>query len=110
MCAVRVLDRGQGVADEERASIFQPFYRSARTSVHAEGVGIGLSVCKSLTEAMGGTIWCRGREGGGCEFGFTLPLVGEDELEGDERPAPAAALSSSARAAAEPVGAFERTV
>ena len=110
MCAVRVLDRGQGVADEERASIFQPFYRSARTSVHAEGVGIGLSVCKSLTEAMGGTIWCRGREGGGCEFGFTLPLVGEDELEGDERPLPAAALSSPARAAAEPVGAFERTV
>jgi signal transduction histidine kinase len=107
MATVRVLDRGEGIDDAERALVFQPFYRSARTSSHAEGVGIGLSVCKSLTEAMGGTIWCLARRGGGCEFGFTLPLVPEDELEGEE-PAteapPAALVFEDARASVEPIG------
>jgi two-component system sensor histidine kinase KdpD len=80
MAVMRVLDRGAGIAPNEREAIFEPFYRSASTASIAEGMGIGLSVCKRLIEAMGGEIWCKGRDGGGSEFGFSLPLVVEESV------------------------------
>jgi K+-sensing histidine kinase KdpD len=70
---VRVLDRGSGVSAEERAKIFQPFYRSSATSASAPGAGVGLTVCKRLAEAQGGEIWVEGRPGGGAVFAFRLP-------------------------------------
>jgi signal transduction histidine kinase len=93
---VRVCDRGRGIDESEREAVFQPFYRSARTAAFAEGVGIGLSVCKRLTEAMGGTIWCSERPGGGCEFGCTLPLITEASalLLDEDEPFVAAAATS----------------
>jgi signal transduction histidine kinase len=84
---VRVCDRGQGIEETERESIFLPFYRSPKTATAAEGVGIGLSVCKRLAEAMGGDISCASRAGGGTEFRFTLQLAGEEapvEAQGEE--------------------------
>ena len=75
---VRVLDRGPGVAEEDVERIFTPFYRSPRTSATAQGVGIGLAVCKRLIEAQGGRLWARAREGGGSEFGFALPLLADN--------------------------------
>ena len=95
LAVVRVSDRGEGIADAEREAIFQPFYRSDRTSALAEGVGIGLSVCRRLIEAMDGAIWCEAREGGGSEFGFSLPLVPEHDLAAEhETAAPRAQLAS----------------
>jgi K+-sensing histidine kinase KdpD len=76
---VRVLDEGPGVREDEVESLFMPFYRSASTSNLAQGVGIGLAVCRRLIEAQGGRIWARRRAPeGGSEFGFALPIV-EDE-------------------------------
>jgi signal transduction histidine kinase len=75
---VRVFDRGPGIAPAELDAIFQPFYRSDRTANVAEGIGIGLSVCKRLVEAMDGAIWAKERSGGGTEFGFSLPLAADD--------------------------------
>lgn len=72
--AVRVLDRGSGIDMSEAEQIFTAFYRSSRTALHASGTGIGLAVCKRLVEAQAGRIWARSREGGGAEFGFTLPI------------------------------------
>ncbi|MGH8526666.1 MAG: ATP-binding protein [Gammaproteobacteria bacterium] len=40
-------------------------------------MGLGLTVCKRLTEAQAGRIWARLREGGGLEVGITLPLYKE---------------------------------
>jgi signal transduction histidine kinase len=77
---VRVLDRGLGVDPREFEAIFQPFYRSERTADSAEGIGIGLSVCRRLVEAMGGEIWVSARPGGGSEFAFSLPRLVEDEV------------------------------
>ncbi|MBF6599194.1 MAG: PAS domain S-box protein [Dehalococcoidia bacterium] len=71
--AVRVLDQGPGIPEDEMSQIFRAFYRSPRTSAQAPGAGIGLAVCKRLIEAQGGRIWARPREHGGAEFGFTLP-------------------------------------
>lgn len=87
LAVVRVIDQGEGIEPEERDAVFEPFYRSARTASVAEGIGIGLSVCKRLIVAMGGRIWCGDRPGGGCEFGFALPLVTEEAVAvADEGP------------------------
>ena len=91
---VRVLDRGQGLSDEESTHVFEAFYRASGTAHFASGVGIGLFVCQRLVEAMGGRIWTRPRDGGGSEFGFALgfwPIDADDE----EHPAPAARASGS---------------
>ena len=71
---VRVFDRGAGIEIAEREAVFQPFYRSARTATTAEGMGIGLSVCKRLIESLDGHIWCNARPDGGSEFGFRCRL------------------------------------
>jgi two-component system sensor histidine kinase HydH len=66
--AVRVLDRGTGIAAADLERIFDPFFTRKST-----GTGIGLSVSKRFIEAAGGTIGIRNREGGGAEVLVTLP-------------------------------------
>ena len=61
--------------------IFERFYRSERA--RAPGVGMGLTVCRRLVEALGGHIWAEPRDGGGLAVSFTLP-VWRDEPE-DQR-------------------------
>lgn len=78
---VRVLDRGPGLSEDEAESLFAAFYRSGKTAHLAQGVGIGLAVCKRLIEVQGGSIWARNRATGGAEFGFALPLHTEDETD-----------------------------
>jgi PAS domain S-box-containing protein len=80
---VRVLDRGPGFPEGDAARLFDIYYRSPQVARRAAGAGIGLFVCKSLVEAMGGRIWAREREGGGAEFGFALKAMVEP-TEADE--------------------------
>jgi K+-sensing histidine kinase KdpD len=87
--AVRVLDRGPGVAGSE-AEVFDLFFRGSTTQGVAPGLGIGLFVCRRLVEAMGGRIWTRARDGGGSEFGFALRVWPIEEEEADQPEAPAA--------------------
>lgn len=74
---ISVLDRGPGISDEELERIFERFYRSSGTSSRAAGAGMGLTVCKRLIEAQGGTIWAEHREGGGLIVSFSLPAYEE---------------------------------
>jgi len=73
--SVRVLDRGEGIPEDQAENIFQPFFRGARASRTASGVGLGLAVCKRLLELQGGSIACYPREGGGAVFEFTMPVA-----------------------------------
>ncbi|HLF78939.1 MAG TPA: ATP-binding protein, partial [Dehalococcoidia bacterium] len=86
--AVKVSDQGRGVPEEEMDQIFESFFRSQRTAREARGKGLGLTVCKRLTEVMGGRIWARNRDEGGLEVGFTMNVV-EDPDAALEQAAPA---------------------
>ncbi|PDS41393.1 PAS domain-containing sensor histidine kinase [Rhizobium anhuiense] len=66
-----VSDTGRGVAVHQLERVFEAFY-----STKAEGIGMGLSICRSIVEAHGGRIWATAAEiGGGGQFTFTLPLA-----------------------------------
>jgi signal transduction histidine kinase len=66
---VRVSDNGPGIASEIRNSLFEPFVTSKEN-----GVGLGLSICKRLVEAHGGSIRGDNPPDGGAVLSFTLPV------------------------------------
>jgi len=68
MVEISVRDTGHGIAPGMEARLFEPFHASTTS-----GMGIGLSLCRSIVEAHGGRIWARPRETG-AEFVFSLPL------------------------------------
>jgi two-component system sensor histidine kinase KdpD len=80
---VRVADRGVGILAEERAAIFDKFYRAQRGQLSGAGIrvpagsGLGLAICRAIVAAHGGRIWAECREGGGATLVFTLPLSSE---------------------------------
>ena len=84
--AVRVLDSGPGIEPVAAQRAFELFYRDPNRARSVAGSGIGLFVCASLVEAMGGTIWAKSRPEGGAEFGFTLRVLPDDESIGASRP------------------------
>ncbi|TNF59678.1 MAG: HAMP domain-containing protein [Burkholderiales bacterium] len=70
---VAVEDRGPGVPPEYRGRIFEPFFRLPGSSEREGGVGLGLSLVRTIAERHGGQVRCEGREGGGARFVVTLP-------------------------------------
>jgi two-component system sensor kinase FixL len=66
-----VADTGPGLAEEVRERLFQPF-----VTTKPSGMGVGLSVCRTIIEAHGGTIRAEAAPGGGTVFRFTLPVAG----------------------------------
>ncbi|MEO8469067.1 MAG: PAS domain-containing sensor histidine kinase [Chloroflexota bacterium] len=77
---VNVTDNGPGFDPCDAERLFEIFFRSSRTASTRAGSGIGLYVAKTLVEAMHGRIWARTRAAGGSEFGFSIPILREDEL------------------------------
>jgi signal transduction histidine kinase/putative methionine-R-sulfoxide reductase with GAF domain len=69
-----VEDDGPGVPPELREAIFEPFRQvPGSSSVHAPGVGIGLSLVRRFAELQGGNAWAEERPGGGASFHVFLP-------------------------------------
>lgn len=67
---IRLRDTGRGIPDTLAARIFEPF-----VSTTAGGMGIGLSLSRSIIEAHGGRLWFEDAAGGGTVFHLTLPLA-----------------------------------
>ncbi len=65
---VSVADTGSGIPPEIAARLFQPF-----VTTKEEGMGVGLSVCRTIVEAHGGRLWMEPGPAGGSIFRFTLP-------------------------------------
>lgn len=64
-----VIDFGKGISEAERDKVLQPFY-----TTKAEGMGVGLNICRSIVESHGGRLWMTSNPEGGTVFHFTLPV------------------------------------
>ncbi len=73
LAVMRVRDHGPGVPPAERERIFEPFYRLAGASELHGGVGLGLSLVRSITQRHHGTVHCEDQAGGGACFVLRLP-------------------------------------
>lgn len=75
---VTVADTGTGIAPDMLPRLFQAFETSKE-----EGLGLGLSICRTIVEAHGGRIWADPRPNGGTAFHFTLMLADPEENAND---------------------------
>ena len=74
--AIRVRDRGLGIAEEDQKHIFEKFYRgSGEAARHVKGAGLGLSLVKHIVTAHGGSVECQSRPGEGSTFTIHLPVL-----------------------------------
>ena len=72
---VEVIDTGIGIAPENRNAIFERF---VKINSFKQGTGLGLTICKTIIEALGGTIGVDSEQGKGSRFWFTLPCKEEE--------------------------------
>jgi signal transduction histidine kinase len=73
LCQILVKDNGIGFDEKYLDRIFQPFQR-LHSSQEYEGTGIGLSLCRRITERHGGEITAKSQPGHGATFIVTLPI------------------------------------
>jgi two-component system sensor kinase FixL len=69
---VSVKDNGCGIAESLDSELFQPFFTTKK-----EGLGVGLSISRSIVENHGGRMWYVRNPSGGTTFAFTLPVRAE---------------------------------
>jgi two-component system, LuxR family, sensor kinase FixL len=70
---VQIRDNGPGLPDNPERTPFDPFYSSK-----PKGMGLGLSICQTIVDAHGGSIWAESPETGGAQFCFTLKISNDD--------------------------------
>ncbi len=75
LATIRVRDHGPGVPPELRERIFEPFYRLPGATERDGGVGLGLSLVKSIAIRHGGSVFCENSPGGGACFVIQLPIA-----------------------------------
>ena len=77
-----VADNGRGLEPGNPEALFDGFRQDERPVDASRGIGIGLSICRSIIRAHGGEISAKNREGGGAAFRFSLPMK-EDAANGE---------------------------
>ncbi|MCX5995534.1 MAG: PAS domain S-box protein [Chloroflexi bacterium] len=71
---VEVEDNGPGIAEEEQQHMFEPYHRMEVAGERLSGLGLGLTLCKTLVDLHSGQIWVKSCVGKGSTFSFSLPL------------------------------------
>ena len=72
-----VKDNGKGIPKEKQDGLFKKFYQIDTSLKRSHGgTGLGLVICKGITEALGGTIWLESEVGKGATFYFKIPSNG----------------------------------
>src|SRR5262249_19096050 len=71
---VSVTDRGSSIPEEEMEQIFEPFF-----TTKAKGMGLGLSVCRTIIAAHRGKLWATNNADRGATFHFALPIAASDQ-------------------------------
>ncbi len=80
--AIEILDRGPGLPEAALAQLFEPMAAVGNSPTDGESSsGLGLPVVADIVHRHGGEVWGRNRDGGGAVFGFSLPLVTDDNAE-----------------------------
>jgi len=75
MVRITVADTGSGISPDVASQLFQPFITTKQ-----QGMGVGLSICRTIVESHGGQIWAEPNPGGGTVFHFTLKGVRREEV------------------------------
>jgi two-component system sensor kinase FixL len=75
LIAISVADTGPGISPEVMSQLFQPFFTTKR-----HGMGVGLSISRTIVEAHGGRVEIRPNPGGGTIFRFTLRTVSKEDI------------------------------
>ncbi|MDE5455984.1 PAS domain S-box protein [Bradyrhizobium sp. CSA112] len=75
MIEIAVSDTGAGFAGDALANLFQPFFTTKET-----GMGVGLSISRTIIETHGGRMWAETNKSGGATFRFTLPASPTKDL------------------------------
>ena len=78
---VAVRDSGPGIGPENLERVFEAFY-----TTKASGMGMGLSICRSIIDAHGGRLWAGVNEPRGAVFQFTLPSTESDLKDSVQTP------------------------
>jgi len=79
-CTIDVVDSGEGVPEDKREVIFEPFVQvGSKASRRAGGAGLGLPISRRLCEAMGGSLFLVSTSPGGSTFRVSLPLTASEE-------------------------------
>jgi two-component system phosphate regulon sensor histidine kinase PhoR len=78
---IEVTDRGIGIPEEQRARIFERFYRGERGALHRQGFGLGLAITQELVKGQRGRIEVESTLGVGSTFRVKLPLQGAAERQ-----------------------------
>ena len=77
---IGVADRGPGIEENERALIFDKFFRGRQHRFESKGTGMGLAIAKGIVEAHGERIWVESEPGQGSAFYFTLAVYGGRQI------------------------------
>jgi two-component system sensor kinase FixL len=75
MIEVAISDTGQGFGNDVQPNLFRPFFTTKET-----GMGVGLSISKTIIETHGGRMWAENNDAGGATFRFTLPAASAEDL------------------------------